>query len=467
MKILWIDDLKGDTTPREIAASVSSYFEGFLDQSPQEDLNRIRTSEEDEIQGILRPLLKRNSHPIHWYDGFVNGLNAIVKESFDFIILDANLPIDKESLEEQRKKASFETDRLLTEFRDKGVLPSEDMEAGFILYFYLVQEQGFPRDRVVFLSANASDAQKTLDKFGETKAIPPKIFSKNDSKQVEEFRETLGKFSKDEHLNLRRGILEVLTPIESLPTQPPFEENGDDPVNGVAFVNGLRFLLKDHRIPSSEEDIQRFYLVLCDYLTKPFERFSIESLHRGLYRWKVKVSKEYVMPAYFMRNWIAHGVMSNSQSKLSAKDVGFVFIIVIKSLFHYSCLETFKTLYGSPDKSIDLIGLLSDLHKKHYSSPPDSSPIECDIFELIRLKGEKKKRDSDWQNEPFVAHLYASFLFHTLELCSSSDELYWEKRTAYYFKLRYRISSTKDDLFEGLKPIAYHRLQELKPLLPS
>jgi len=215
MKILWIDDLKGDTTPREIVASVSSYFKGFLDQSPQEDLDRLRTSEEDDIEGRLRPLLKRNSHPIHWYDGFVNGLNAIVKESFDFIILDANLPIDEESLEEQRKEASSdEINQLLTEFRDKDVLPSKDMEAGFILYFYLVQEQGFPRDRVVFLSANAIEAQGILKKFGETKAIPPKIFSKNDQTQVEEFQETLKKFSENEHLNLRRGILDVLTQIQ-------------------------------------------------------------------------------------------------------------------------------------------------------------------------------------------------------------------------------------------------------------
>jgi len=245
-----------------------------------------------------------------------------------------------------------------------------------------------------------------------------------------------------------------------LRSDPPFEENSGDPVNGEAFVDGLKFLLKDHRIPSSEEDIQRFYLVLCDYLTKPFERFSIESLSRGLYRWKVGVSKEYVMPAYFMRNWIAHDVMNNSHSQLSAKDVGFIFIIVIKSLFNHSCLEAFKTLYAFPDKPIGLIGLLAELHKKNYSSPP-----ECDIFELIRLKGEKGRKPTNWKNEPFVAHLYASFLFHSLEQCSTDDELYREKN-AYYFKLRYRIASPKDDLFEGLKPIAYHRLCELKQYLP-
>jgi len=463
MKILWIDDLKGDTTPREIVASVSSYFKGFLDQSPQEDLDRLRTSEEDDIEGRLRPLLKRNSHPIHWYDGFVNGLDAIVKESFDFVILDADLPIN--TIEAQSGTLSATTKQLIDEFRKKEVFPNVSLEAGFTLYFYLVQERGFPRDRVVFLSANADKADEIINKFRSTKAIPPKIFSKNDQTQVvEEFRETLKTFSKNEHLNLRRGILDVLTLLEtkSLSTQALFHKDGDDPVDKDAFVNGLKFLLKDHRIPSSEKDIQLFYLVLCDYLTKPFERFSRN------YRDK------YVMPAYFMRNWIAHGVMNNSPSQLSAKDVGFIFIIVIKSMFDYSGLEAFKTLYtssGEPEPR-DLIGLLSELHE-YYSSPP-----ECDIFELIRLKGEKKRNTDNWPNEPFVAHLYASFLFHALKIGAFSeikDEQKQYKQTrivphpdqnGYYFNLNYRIASTNDDLFDGLKPIAYQRLHELKSLLP-
>lgn len=323
------------------------------------------------------------------------------------------------------------------------------------MYFYLVQEQGFPRDRVVFLSAHA-DKPGVLKKFSETKAIPPRIFSKTDSEEVKEFQETLKKFSENEHLNLRRGILDVLIQIEKLPTKPPFEENSGDPVNREAFVDGLKFLLKDHRIPANEE-IRHFYLALCDYLTKPFERFSRN------YRDK------YVMPTYFMRNWIAHGVMSNSQSQLFAKDVGFVFIIVIKSLFDYSCLEAFKTLYTSHGEAEprNLIGLLSELHE-YYSSPP-----ECDIFELIRLKGEKKRNTDNWPNEPFVAHLYASFLFHALKIDIFREtgeqtriKPYTDQKgEGYYFNLIYRIS-LKDDLFEGLKPLAYQRLHELKSLLP-
>jgi hypothetical protein len=473
MKIFWIDDLKESTTAKDIVASVLPHFNGFLDESLQKDLERLGNSKADDkkSRSNLSKILRGNTHPIFWYDGFVNGLNAMVEESFDFFILDADLPHDKKSIEMQRKEASSKTNQLLEEFVKEGVFPSVSLEAGFTLYWYLVKERGFPKDRVVFLSGNAGEAETILEHFHKAKAIPPKKFSKNSSDKagefretVEEFRETLVEFSQNEYLNLRRGILDVLPQIrnQSPPKQSPFGEDSDDPINGEAFSDGLRFLLNDQRIPSTQEEIQQFYLVLCDYLTKPFERFS-----RG-YR------NKYVMPAYFMRNWIAHGVMSNSQSKLSAKDVGFVFIIVIKSLFDYSCLEAFKTLYTSHGEQIDLIGLLSELHE-YYSSPP-----ECDIFELIRLKGEKKLNIDNWQNEPFVVHLYASFLFHALRKGAFSETRDGQKQykqtriklhpdqKGYDFQLNYRVDDRiKEVLFEDLKAIVYHRLQELKPLLPS
>jgi hypothetical protein len=43
---------------------------------------------------LLQDVLKKNPNPIYWYDGFVNGLQAIIEESpFDFIILSTEAQI--------------------------------------------------------------------------------------------------------------------------------------------------------------------------------------------------------------------------------------------------------------------------------------------------------------------------------------------------------------------------------------
>jgi hypothetical protein len=71
--------------------------------------------------------------------------------------------------------------------------------------------------------------------------------------------------------------------------------------------------------------------------------------------------------------------------------------------------------------------------------------------------------------------MYASFLFNcvkTVPVSQPDDKTTTElvgNQREYYLNLRYQISTQEpeDELFEQLKPIAYHRLQQLKQHLPS
>ncbi|MEE4359849.1 MAG: hypothetical protein V2I97_25485 [Desulfococcaceae bacterium] len=90
-----------------------------------------------------------------------------------------------------------------------------------------------------------------------------------------------------------------------------------------------------------------FYLTLCDYLTKPFERFEQKRLFRGKYKHKKEddeqnINKEYAIPPYLTRNWTAHRLINNGHSKLDAQEVAFLFITVIQCIYDYDCLFFLK-----------------------------------------------------------------------------------------------------------------------------
>ena len=83
----------------------------------------------------------------------------------------------------------------------------------------------------------------------------------------------------------------------------------------------------------SPEESQHFYMAVCDFLTKPFEKkdlnFKNLSSARGRNNKPIEITKRsYLIPALFMRNWIAHGLFeAENTGPLSAKDTCFAFLI--------------------------------------------------------------------------------------------------------------------------------------------
>lgn len=303
-------------------------------------------------------------------------------------------------------------------------------------------------------------------RFNEARLIPPKAIKKSPIEVAGELQQWLRQFCERDsnnpitydYLTLRRGILDVLNHIED--NKPPlnasFDKDSDDPVNISVFLTGLRFLLQNHKVPPSDDETQYLYLSLCDYLTKPFERFASKDLYKGTYKpigkLEIKLDKEYAIPAYLVRNWIAHTVMDNSQSKLDAQDVGFIFLTVIKCMLGNGGLKAFKSFYCYPKVDDDvLINQLVDLQNQRYDYLKP-------IFDVISSKGQKNV-NSHWQTEDFVGHIYASFLFCCVTVARKTKAKKKPQTSSYWVNLTYNVESKSDN---SLKSIAYHRLKERK-----
>ena len=496
MKILWIDDFNRATTNLKRIGFVSESLGTYVNKKTREALDRLAASANHEPER-LQKVLRQNPNPIYWYDGFVNGLQAIIEDTpFDFIILDADLPIDDNLLQSELNKASPKTQEAINQFRQNNVFPLSSSEAGFTLYFYLI-EQGFPRDKMVFLSAHVDKAEEIKKAFVSAKATPPNIFDKTNEKDIKRFLTILNTLSKDKYVTLRRGILDVLTEIErdeTIQLTPSFEDH----VDKLNFINGLKILLKTAHNEPLDDEGRYFYLTLCDYLTKHFEVFSFGELRAAKrnYR-KLKESDhnpvesetsqaymipvDYAIPILLTRNWVAHGLMNNIESQLLIPDISFIFISTMRCLFDYPRIEdeneeasrksindfldhfSFLRAYSGIDDD-DLAATLVKLQNHFYYRFK-----EFDIFERIRLRGQKSIKG--WETEDFVTHIYASFLFSCVKIReTSAKENVPDKSpsSGYRVTVFYNVDSDseKDDgLFETLKLLAYYQLRERNPSL--
>jgi len=461
---LWVEDFSGNTSK---SATETVFGEWLKNQT----LPNTETG--------IKKLLKK--HGVFVELSFLSGLQFIHNPdkllSVDYIILDIDLIIESDVEADDRERlinilqgyygydpqSTDDNAKQQSLNKAKGELIPK---AGYQLYTELVIEIGFPKDHILFCSNHGQEHKNIQGIFKAAKIDLPQLLSKDDKAKVQAW---IRQRRQNPYSVLRRGILNVIDHVEkeinnnNLKLTPPFAKEAD-PVNAATFLKGLKFLLKDELKEPNKEEQRHLFLTLCDTLTKPFERFS-KSLFNGKYDGKnlnnIQMDQAFLIPAYFIRNWVAHGLLTHSQTH-SAQDIGFIFILVIKNLFNYSSLQAFKSLYSAPTMADqDLVQLLSELHGYY------SEPKAYDIFEQIRAKGEKKS-NKNWQQEPFMAHLYASFLFNCMNQVPVSQQYDQKNRTQllrnkreYYFNLKYRMVA-KEELFEQLKPIAYHRLQQFK-----
>jgi len=447
MRILWIEDF-GDVPKPE--AHVLAIFKDLLGENilDQWDSDKIKLKRKP--QGLLQ-FCQQYSVDIEailcrdYHDFKAIADNDTVLQDIDVILIDINL--------------------------SAGVDPAKPIPAGyqhekggFYIYNTLIHE-GFPDSHICFLTGEKISSLISFEQQCEQIFMPkkPLSFEKTDS-EFARLRVWLNDKRTDAYLTLRRGILNVLDEIEgnaNIDLTEPFKK--EVPVNKETFLEGLRFMLSSHRMPS-EDKRQHLYRTLCDYLTKYFDRFSGRDLYRGKYKkdgFEIGVLKEYSIPLYFVRNWVAHNILNNPKSEFLAQDVGFLFTLVIKGMFDYSSIERFKLLYSYPVvNDSDLQTCLIDLQNRHYSYSG-----QCEIFELIRLKGERNW-NRNLSTEDFVAQMYASFLFCCVELKARTkvkpftDNMARREGSGYWVNLTYRIDSQGDNLFESLKSIAYHRLKD-------
>lgn len=142
-----------------------------------------------------------------------------------------------------------------------------------------------------------------------------------------------------DYLTLRRGILDVIAELQkdrSVRLTKFFQNH----LNKSNFLKGLKWLLRDFALP--KEDYDKLYFVLSDYLTKPFEIYNVSRLLQGY-------SRHLKLPLYHLRNWIAHGLISGSQTKISAQAAGVTFLMAMKNLFDrksYGFQDELKRLFS-------------------------------------------------------------------------------------------------------------------------
>jgi len=365
--------------------------------------------------------------------------------NYDYIILDINLsrkidqqeetdggrwaskqaklhyPDEKNNDEEQRE----ETDEGKENYEQSSLIKFYEI-AGFALFMMLL-DKGFPKDRIVFLTGNAKDElirykEKCRSNFIE----PPEGYGKEDENEFikgwlhKNFRNEESNVSLKEdlqnkynYLTLRRGIMNVIDDLVS--HNKTVNEDWKQDIDGKAFLDNLKWLIANHNAPSNN-DLPHAYAVICDAIVKPFERYSLDIHSGGIYyklddikNW-IKEGAHLVYPPYFLRNWLAHGVLRKSNTILEANDVAFIFILVIQQLFNVFILdkdykhrgEFADLLPVNKDKNVeDLIVSLEDEYIGMSKDPKDPLLI---IDHVGYRKDIEKGLD-------FRKHLYASFLF--------------------------------------------------------
>lgn len=250
--------------------------------------------------------------------------------------------------------------------------------------------------------------------------------------------------NKDSHsdldyLELRRGILDTCDGIvdgiknKKINITSPFnDKNADDqgyadgPLNLETFVQELRALVQSHSVPNSQ-NLPRLYFTLASVFTRPFERFTgrsgdqykifnggyIQEKKQGDNRKKIHAG--YAIPATLVRNWIAHGLMSNNCSDLSAPDVAFLFVSAIYCICGFACQKNFPSMFYENINEGKVLSKVYDILKTLYENPYGQSNKWHPDRPLYMIKRRGMKEYSGWEKRNFVEHMYWSLLLSSVE----------------------------------------------------
>ena len=359
------------------------------------------------------------------------------------------------------------------------------------------------------LDNKKGDKFQELEKRFKNARIPmPRAIKKGEKEELENwFNLILEPYNKNkryiEYIYLRRGILSMLHRLknENLNTdwkdrisnskkisltnqggeiQPRIDKNN--------FISSLKYFFRDHELSKLDNDEKRnkeekqFYLTVCDYLTKIFEIYQFHNLDKlkGENDWYEAKSK--LFPAYFLRNWIAHGLFNGSKNnQFSAKDVAFTFLIAVQEIFEckgmtdqnpedrevfelnfktWPELKDFKRLFGDLKKDYGkFLEKVEELYTKKYEYPKN----ETNKLIAISKRGQKQdiKRDENldyydamhWTRQDFIYNYYASYIFSSMDSNIRKGSISDKK-----IKVKMEFCLLKTSLLE----IAFKRLQEIE-----
>jgi CheY-like chemotaxis protein len=259
-------------------------------------------------------------------------------------------------------------------------------------------------------------------RFKEARLIPPGAIDKKQDCSTN-LKNWLGShcernIDKDKGLNydyltLRRGILNVVTEIKddsAIELNPTFQE-----LDKTTFLEGLTCHLREFSLPKTKY-CQLLYSILCEYLTKPFQE---AYKGKGLTQDENVENRHLKLPLYNLRNWIVHGLLVGSNTRLSAQEVGITFLLAMKGIFNvekYGYCEELKQLFDTSSitrqQLIDQIKMLSR-REKYYAARRKKQTS----FDVIHYK-TNKGLNGNWPQENYIRHFYATYLFSIQHLDS-------------------------------------------------
>ncbi len=344
MKILWIEDFFNKPTNKDRVYEVKRFFGKFV--SGIENLLDDLSKSEDAGSSDLVWALSQNTDPIYWGDGFYSGVQAIsdgfqgidigFNGSYDFVVLDAHLPLTETTELLSENSFSEKTRSIIEHFSKEKVMPEEEMEAGLTLYFFLLVKQNFPDDRMVFLSAH-EEAEKINSKFKEVKAVPPKVFLKNDPAEMRHFADLLKSYSNDKYIILGRSLYDGCAHL--------LDNIGNYHFRFNEFIGSRRQKLDDAEIRDYLENLQSFLPARLSPFDPKQKGSQLNAFIRVLlHQWDDKArwqnmevqnkddreTQSFSKIVKNVRNWSAHSnLFEDADEKLAA----FLFLVNMRVMF--------------------------------------------------------------------------------------------------------------------------------------
>ena len=449
MNVLWVEDFGGRASnPNKI---ILALFEELLGVETFD-----RHIDEDEVldiksnPGYFSEFCKQHSdHEVSLILNYCDFIEYVQEKDvlldFDAVIIDINL-----------SEGGRAEEALPKEFKD---IQGFHNKAGFYVFNQL-NLNGFDQENTCFFTAETE-----INDFNDNcKAIlfsPPHSFTKNPD-GYKGARKFINKICSNPFFSIRRFIISSVQELLS-DTDKVFS----GPFNDLDKKTFLENLLWMARPLSGEKNCAQFHLSICEYLTKPFERFTLRDLVDSKFDGRdLDFKRCNYIPLYFLRNWIAHGLLHYTE--LDHRDTYFVFCLTLSCLFGEFWGSNNHQQKNSELRFPSIANKISQTLFLHADQKDIKwSKVLWNLLGVLRIKkkgpeflwaiskkGDKRKNQAGWKKEDYRLLFYASFLlsntkFNTLDLDSehSGDSV--------NLVYRYKMDS------HPLNYIAYSAIREL------
>ncbi|WP_140048572.1 hypothetical protein [Thioflexithrix psekupsensis] len=238
-----------------------------------------------------------------------------------------------------------------------------------------------------------------IECFKNARIPEPQVFDKKKPEDKEKLMAWLDHHFNSQHpdfpyLTLRRGLLDSLKEISKNSYQ--LKDKYNEILDKDTFIEGIEWLLKPLHDYSPKDGDDELYLILCDYLSKPFDK---------------SASVEF-SPLATMRNRTAHGnIRRSSKSVVKPETVAFLFLLVLEELLQEKMLINHQLELLFKGRLISTAQNKADpLDRKNFikKCPEDVTPEKDESINYIECFYHNCLRKLP-QNHPLYSYLHIAY----------------------------------------------------------